>query len=94
MDLDLYQRTANSLRRLRWRDQQPVETITERPDQPLPDVDKLNAKIPKKQWELGLDGQPRPPWQLEFVVYLMNPETADLWTFINSTTGARIGAAA
>lgn len=56
----------------------------------MPDVDELNSQIPKQEWETGLDGNPRPPWQLQYVVYLINPETGDTWTFINSTTGARI----
>jgi hypothetical protein len=74
-----------------WRDGQPQPgTIIERPDAPLPDVNELNSQIPKKQWEKGLDGEPRPPWQKQYVVYLINPDTGDLWTFINSTTGARI----
>jgi hypothetical protein len=73
-----------------WRDEQPIDTIPERPDAPLPDVDELNSQIPQSEWEPGLDGKPRPPWQKQYVVYLINPDTGDLWTFINSTTGARI----
>lgn len=73
-----------------WKDQYPVNTIIEQPDQPLPDVEELNAKIPQNEWELGLDKKPRPPWQLNYVVYLLNPNTADTYTFLNSTTGARI----
>jgi hypothetical protein len=68
----------------------PVDTVVERPGEPLPDVDALNEQIPRKDWDLGLDGQPRPPWQLNYVVYLINPETADTFTYLNSTTGARI----
>jgi hypothetical protein len=73
-----------------WQEQQPVETIIERPGEPLPDVRELNAKVPETEWEMGLDGKPRPPWALNWIVYLMNPTTGDTWTFINSTTGARI----
>jgi hypothetical protein len=73
-----------------WSDSKPVDTIVEQPDEPLPDVDELNAQIPEKEWEPGLDGKPRPPWQLNYVVYLINVETADTYTFLNSTTGARI----
>jgi hypothetical protein len=73
-----------------WKDQYPVDTIIEQPGEPLPDVDELNAKIPQNEWELGLDNKPRPPWQLNYVVYLLNPATADTYTFLNSTIGARI----
>ena len=73
-----------------WRDQTPVDTIIKRPDEPLPDVDELNAQIPRETWELGLDGQPRPPWQHVYIAYFVNIADASLYTFINSTIGARI----
>jgi hypothetical protein len=74
----------------RWHEKKPVNTIIELPNEPLPDVDELSAAIPETEWEVGLDGNPRPPWQLNWVVYLVNMETADVYTFLNSTTGARI----
>jgi hypothetical protein len=73
-----------------WQEQRPIDTIVETPGEPLPDVDALNEKIPREDWGEGLDGNPRPPWQLNYVVYLLNPDTADTYTFANSTTGARI----
>jgi hypothetical protein len=75
-----------------WQEQKPIETIMETPGETLPDVDSRNAQIPQSEWEVGLDGNgnPRPPWQLNYVAYLLNPATADLYTFANSTTGARI----
>jgi hypothetical protein len=65
----------------------PIETITELP---LPDADALNGAIPEAEWELGIDGKPRPPWQLNYVVYLLNPHDASVFTSINATTGQRI----
>ena len=56
----------------------------------MPDIDELNAKIPQKQWETGLDGKPRPPWQRQCLVYLLDGTNAERFTFINSTVGARI----
>jgi hypothetical protein len=73
-----------------WEDQKPVETIVRQPGQPLPDVDDLNAKIPKKRWEAGLDGAPRPPWVHQHAVYLLDRRDASLFTYINSRAGARI----
>ena len=70
----------------RWEGQMPVETILP----PLPDVDELNAVIPREKWEPGLDGKPRPPWCLQYLVYLLNPVDASMYTYVNSTTGARI----
>src|SRR5262245_17668275 len=73
-----------------WREQQPIETITREPGKALPDLDELNGQIPKEQWEEGLDGQPRPPWVHAYAVYLLNLDDASIWTFVNSTIGARI----
>ena len=74
----------------RWQDDRPIDTIPKKPGQPLPDVDKLNEKIPQKEWETGLDGKPRPPWQKQWLVYLLDGTSAERFTFINSTFGARI----
>src|SRR5262249_4078182 len=68
----------------------PIDTIVERSGEPLADIDELNSEIPQQEWKPGLDGKPRAPWQLNFVVYLANLQTADTYTFANSTTGARI----
>jgi hypothetical protein len=76
-----------------WEDKMPVETIIKRSGQPWPDVDELNAKIPEENWEIGLDGEPRPPWQKQFVVYLLDPNSAAKFTFANGTVGARIAVA-
>jgi hypothetical protein len=74
-----------------WQDQHPVDTIIENPDESLPDVDALNEQIPMKEWEIDRHtNAPKPPWQLNYVVYLLNVDTADTYTFLNSTAGARI----
>jgi hypothetical protein len=75
----------------RWKDQQPIETLVKVPGQPLPDIDALNAKIPKKEWEPGLNkGEKRAPWVKQFIVYFFDPRDASAYTYINSTTGAMI----
>jgi hypothetical protein len=70
-----------------WQDGVPVETILERP---LPDVQLLNESVPEGQWEAGLDGDPRPPYVLQHVAYLLDPRDASLYTYLNSTKGAEI----
>jgi hypothetical protein len=79
--------TAKAIQR--WQSKEPVETIVDA-GTGLPDIDALNAQIPRDEWEPGLDGQPRPPWQKQFVVYLLDASDASLFTFANGTTGARI----
>jgi hypothetical protein len=73
-----------------WQDQVPVETIVKTPGEPLPRVKDLNAKIPESEWEEDLNGEPRPPWQKAYVVYLLDKNTAEKFTFLNSTIGARM----
>ncbi len=74
----------------RWQDGQPAETIPKRPGESLPNIDELNAAIPREQWEPGLDGAPRPPWQKQYSVYLLDCVSAEQYTFTNCTVGARI----
>jgi hypothetical protein len=69
-----------------WKDRVPT-VIT---DTPLPDPDELNAAIPQSEWELGLDNKPRPPWAAVFVVYMVNENTGQMYTAVNSTTGWRM----
>jgi hypothetical protein len=78
--------TAKAIQR--WQNKEP-ETIVDS-GTGLPDVDELNATIPRTQRELGLDGQPRPPWQREYAVYLLDVSDASIYTFANGTVGARI----
>jgi hypothetical protein len=70
----------------RWRDRRQ-EFITEHP---LPDPDVLNAAIPVAEWETGLDGRPRKPWALTYVVYLVDLQTAALFTYMHDTFGASL----
>jgi hypothetical protein len=72
-----------------WQDRKVVEKFVE-DTQELPDVKELNAAIPQAEWEAGLDGEPRAPWQKEYVVFLLSPADASIYTFLNSTVGARI----
>jgi hypothetical protein len=37
-----------------------------------------------------LDGKPRAPWATIYVLYLVNPITGQMLTYVNSTTGTRI----
>ena len=75
----------------RWENQKPGEPIWKRPGQPFPDVDDLNAEIPESEWEESpIDGSPKPPWQLQLVVYLLAEATAERFTYANGTYGAKI----
>jgi hypothetical protein len=70
----------------RWKDKK-AENITTKP---LPDPNELNASIPMAEWEIGTDSKPKPPWAHVAIVYLIDPRTAGLFTYLNSTIGAHI----
>jgi hypothetical protein len=70
-----------------WEDGQLVEEIIKKPNVTLPDVDEMNAQIPKETWDDGRYGQ-RPPWSHQYAVYLLDPADGSILTHINSTDGA------
>jgi hypothetical protein len=59
-------------------------------DKPLPDLEQLNAAIPKSEWEKGIDGQSRKPWEHIVIVRLVNFGTGEIYKYEAATTGAHI----
>ena len=70
----------------RWKDKEPTYIR----EKPLPEIDALNATIPYAEWEKGLDGKPRPPWEFTVGVYLVSLENGERYAFTYATVGARI----
>jgi hypothetical protein len=70
-----------------WKDQEKIDEIF---DHPLPDVDDLNASVPKETWGIGLNGEPRPPWSHAYKVFLLDTETGERVIYANNTAGAKI----
>jgi hypothetical protein len=73
-----------------WKDSKPTDVVMAEKGKPLPDVDELNSQIPESEWEKGLDGKPKAPWVLQHVAYFIDPVSAESYTFINGTFGARL----
>jgi hypothetical protein len=73
-----------------WQNNLPVETIVKEVGKPFIDIDEANARIPQTDWEMGLDGKPRAPWQVTRVVYLIRIPDGKLYTYLNSTYGTKI----
>ena len=69
----------------RWLDKKPVDIV----EHPLPDVDALNAAIPKP-WPPGLNGQEEPPYAVHYVIYFCDPLSGALYTFVNKTYGSKL----
>jgi hypothetical protein len=57
---------------------------------PLPDIDKLNAAVPRSEWEAGYDGNPKPPYAKNSIIYLLDPVTGEKFTIIGASIGLRI----
>jgi hypothetical protein len=43
------------------------------------------------EWPTGLSGEPEDPWKYAKFLYLLDPLSAEIFTFTSSTTGGRIG---
>jgi hypothetical protein len=74
----------------KWIDQKPEETIIVAPGQKFPDVEEMNKKAPRSEWRENLNGEMVGPWQMQNVLYLVDPETLDKYTYPTSTTGGAI----
>ena len=70
----------------KWIDQKPVETRVLAPDEKFPDIDELNEAAPKEEWTEKF-GKEVGPWQKGRIVYLIDPETLQFYTFPTGTVG-------
>jgi hypothetical protein len=73
----------------RWRDKRAEDIKT----RPLPDIDDLNAAVPKSEWELDLNGLPREPYKLTYRVDFLDLDSGEHTNFISDTKGAKVGVA-
>jgi hypothetical protein len=74
----------------KWADGQPIETRVLGPGEKLPNLEELNAAVPQSEWREGPDGKLRGPWEAQFLVYLLNADTAERFTYATGTTGGGI----
>ena len=70
----------------KWIDGKPVETRILSSGEYFPDIEKLNAEAPRSEWRDAF-GKMVGPWQNSFVLYLLDPETMQGFTFPTSTAG-------
>jgi hypothetical protein len=75
----------------KWIDQTPVRDATRfLPPGEQVDVEQLNEDCPRSEWSDDLNGKPRGPWQLQNVVYMVDLETMQRFTFPTGTVGGSI----
>lgn len=70
----------------RWHDGSAPEDISEDAG-PLPDYKAMNEAISKSEWRIGLNGDPEPPWQMNYCLYFIDLRTYEIFASINSTWG-------
>jgi hypothetical protein len=73
---------------VRWENGKPVEYRVREQGRRLPDRDEPGYDN-KDEWELNSRGEPQDPWQNTRLVYLVDPQTAEAFTFSTSTWGGR-----
>jgi hypothetical protein len=74
---------------VKWVSGKPVEYRMGQPGKPMPEREEL-GDLDKMAWELGPDGiTPRDPWQNTRFVYLVDPQTAEAFTFSTQSVGGR-----
>jgi len=71
-----------------WRDGKPVEYRMRAPGTKMPEREEL-GDLDQAQWEVGPDNKPRDPWRNTRFVYLVDPNTAEAFTFSTSSWGGR-----
>src|SRR5215469_5080024 len=71
----------------KWHDGNPVETIILAPKEPWPNIKAMNDAVPREDWEDGPDGNPRGPFQGQYIVYMWDPKTGERYTYPTGTTG-------
>jgi hypothetical protein len=73
---------------VRWENGKPAEHRVREPGRRLPDREELGL-LDEDAWEDGPGGEPQDPWQNTRLVYLVDPQTAEAFTFSTSSWGGR-----
>jgi hypothetical protein len=73
---------------VKWQDGKPIEYKMREPKRRLADREELGDSD-EADWQAGPDGKPKDPWQNTRFVYLVDPVTAEAFTFSTSSWGGR-----
>lgn len=73
---------------VRWQGGRPVETRLRQSGSKMPEREELGS-TDESLWEAGPDKRPKDPWQNTRFVYLVDPMTAEAFTFSTSSFGGR-----
>jgi hypothetical protein len=70
----------------KWIGGRPIETRVLAADEKFPDIDALNDEAPDEEW-VEKFGRKVGPWERAYIVYLLDPETMQVYTFPTSSDG-------
>jgi hypothetical protein len=73
---------------VKWANNKPVEYRMREPGRALPERQEL-GDLDQSEWEIGPNGEPKDPWQNTRFVYLIDPLTAEAYTFSTPNWGGR-----
>ena len=73
---------------VRWEDSKPAEYRVRQPGRRLPDREELGHSD-ESEWERDASGERQDPWRNTRLVYLVDPKTAEAFTFTTSSWGGR-----
>jgi hypothetical protein len=74
---------------VKWHNGKPVEYQMRQPGQKLPDRSELSDPEGCGTWETGPDGEPKDPWQNTRFIHLVDPISAEAYTFVTASWGGR-----
>jgi hypothetical protein len=73
---------------VRWESGKPAEYRVREPGRRMPVRDELGYDD-ESEWEAGPSGEAQDPWRNTRLVYLVDPQTAEAFTFSTSSWGGR-----
>jgi hypothetical protein len=73
---------------VKWKDGKPAETRLREAGTRMPEREEL-GDLDQALWETGPDQKPRDPWRSTRFIYLIDPNTAEAFTFSTSSWGGR-----
>jgi hypothetical protein len=73
---------------VKWQGGKPVETRLRQPGAAMLEREEL-GNTDESLWEVGADKRPKDPWAHTRFVYMLDPMTAEAYTFSTSSFGGR-----
>jgi hypothetical protein len=73
---------------VKWEGGKPAKYLIPEAGRAMPEREEL-GDLNQDDWEAGVDGKPKDPWQNTRFVHLVDPVSAEIFTFSTSSWGGR-----